>query len=253
MLKHKILLFFLVLIGVSFSYNYLDARTDCIPIRGSIFRPDDFERRKNIKAALKNIEKYSIEDYDRICNRSYSIDLTRFEEQWVVEVPAHALGAYYYNQKDHSMPGRIKIDRETADSYKLQLEGVLVHEACHSFQTQTLEDFSESPCEYRSALYYRKRPDDPIEERSAEAQKLQGSKFHTYCFDKGECVFTNYTTTNQKMCAKVFLKKENINEVEKQICAEVKPMGYKSVKFSLSPGSSSQTKLQFVFLVVDPE
>lgn len=227
------------ILGPHFYFNYFDFGA-CVPIRVSLARPQDWKLRNYIKQALRTIEQYSPEDYARICERVNSIDITRFEEQWVPSVSSHAFGAYFPNPENITKKGIIKIDREAAAGYTIILEQILVHEACHAFQVQTIGDFSEPPCEDKAFNYRQKRPQDSLEVRSAEFIKQQGEISNTYCRElsrtdnvfRGECVFINYLPNEVRICATVALA-DNQENIKKTICADVEAIGYKNPKFEI--------------------
>ncbi|OGZ95836.1 MAG: hypothetical protein A3I44_04560 [Candidatus Sungbacteria bacterium RIFCSPLOWO2_02_FULL_51_17] len=249
-------LFLLIALGIPFAYRYALSYGSCIPIQGSLFQRHDYERSRNIVVALQHIEQYSPEDYKRVCARASAITITTFEDQLVPTVPIHALGAFFPDQDDLTAKGVIKIDREVALSFMSQLERVLVHEACHAFQIQMYADFSEPPCYLRGHAYVMSRPEEPLAERSAEFIEKTGRQFYVYCSERGstasraqgECVFINYTTESKRMCAHVFLRKNDKDEIAKEVCAEVEPMEYQHPSFELAypPGTALKSH-QFGF------
>lgn len=251
----KIIFIFIAAVFGLLSYNYLLERGFCVPVRGSLFRRQDYERRGNIKEALRNVRAYSPEDYERICSRVSSIEIVRFEDQVVPVVPLHALGAYFPEQDDLSAKGVIKVDREASLGYMSELERVLVHEACHAYQVQTLGDFSEAPCYSRAHKYLLSRPETPLEEKSAEFIEKQGEKFHTYCslrsqaapVARGECVFINYTADLKRMCVNIYFKKGGLNKSEKEICSDVKAVGYASNTFELKYPVEARSSGEYQF------
>lgn len=257
-MKKGVLLFMLLAaLGGAYAYNFSRTHAGCIPVQGSFFRWEDYKRREKILEALQNIKKYSPEDYERICTRAESIQIVRFEDQWVPVVPTDSLGAYFSNPQDLSAKGVINIDRETALSYERDIEYVLVHEACHAYLIQTVGDSSQEPCFKRERAYLLARPKGSLEERSAEMQQRTGKKFYTYCSlksedasaTKGDCVFINYTTESKDMCAKVFLKNGTEVKFEKKICREIEAMGYGNPSFELEhpANGSGNIKYQFEF------
>lgn len=253
--KRILLILLAAAAGGLYFNDYRLSHAECIPIEGSFFRWDDRVRKDNIKQAMSAIREYSPEDYERICTRAKSIQIVRFEDQWIPTVPTDSLGSYSPNPEDPSAKGVINIDRETALSFKSDIEHVLVHEACHAYLIQTVGDYSQEPCFNREHVYLLARPKMPLEERSAEMQKRTGKKFYAYCSSKsedvvaakGDCVFINYTTESKNMCAKVFLKNGNKIELEKEICREIEALGYTNPSFELKYLTETHGNIKYQF------
>jgi len=245
----------LAALGGAYAYNFSRAHAGCIPVQGSFFRWKDYERREKILEALRNIKEYSPEDYEHICTRAKSIQIVRFEDQWVPVVPTDSLGSYFPDPKDPSVKGVINIDREAALSFKSDVERVLVHEACHAYLIQTVGDSSQEPCFSREHAYLLARPKMSPEERSAEMQQRTGKKFYAYCSPrskdtaaiKGECVFINYTTESKNVCAKIFLKNGIEVELEKELCREVEALSYGVPSFELKYPADTHKNTQYQF------
>lgn len=257
-MKKKVLMLIL-LAGFSgvYAYNFSRNYTECVLIKVPFFMWSDYGRREKILEALQNIEKYSIEDYARICTRISFIRITSFENQLVRLVPPKSFGSYASNNDDLSLKGVVDIDRDATDGHMDGLERILIHEACHAYLVQTSRDFSESPCEIRAQEYIKSKPEIPLEQRKAEFLKQVGKKYYAYCSArsedknaiKGDCVFINYTTESKNMCAKVFLKNGDKIELEKEVCRDINTMDYGNPSFELKypVGKDDNVKYRFGF------
>lgn len=258
----------IILVGALYVHYFSVSHAACVPLRGVWFRRGDHQRLKNIATALLNIQKYSPEDYDRVCERASLIRLASFKNQLVPVVPYHTQGTYTSDQNNLSAKNLITIDRDTAAGSMDKLEPILVHEACHAFLIQTSGDSSEPPCYSRAQEYVLKKPKVPLEpksleQRSAELIKQTGERFHAYCASRerdalsarGECVFINYTLESKQMCVRVFLVQGNIRAVEQEACGEVGAVGYRSIPFELlyPKNTLASSTYQFGFSPADFE
>jgi len=155
MLK-AILLIIIISAGVSVWYARSLTYAECIPINGMWIEPSDYTYKKKIAAALRNISRNSPEDYERICERAKHIQLKSIRNYGQYDTASKDIYGTYESRNDApKSSGVIGVDRKVAGGGTDRLEETLVHEACHAYQIQEFNDYSEPPCLQRGQDYLK--------------------------------------------------------------------------------------------------
>lgn len=241
-MKRVLVLLLLISVATISVWHYRSIRSQCIPIYGSWFRHGDYQAVAKITAAMGSIQKSSPEDYQRLCSLSAYIRLIDFENS-SLPLPDNTLGAYQWVTENPRVNGTILISRRVTKNSSSALEAVLVHEACHANQDAKGREADELECQERARNYLPKKPAMSLSELSASLIQQSGYENHGHCrtsksFGKyqtqGSCVFINNTLQNEHLCATVFLTYAGEKIKDKQVCADLDPVAYKEVLFTLN-------------------